>query len=116
MQSNSKLGKFEKSVLNNLIFKETKMQSNSKLNKFEKSVLKDARRLLPDLKFETMGKTTIAFQYVGELVEFATAICADTEKKNRAKVGKYWALTRFDAGQTVKLPFSQFHDMVYVNT
>ena len=88
------------------------MQSNSKLNKFEKSLFKDYRKMLPDVQFETMGKTTIAFQYVGELVEFATAICAPNEKKMRPKVGKYWAIVRFENNQTVKLPFTQFDNMV----
>ena len=84
------------------------MQSNSKLSKFEKSLFKDYRKMLPDVQFAIMGKTTIAFKHVGDLVEFATAICADNEKKNRPKVGKYWAMTRFENGQTVKLPFTQF--------
>ena len=88
------------------------MQSNSKLNKFEKSVLKDARKFNPEVHFAHMGKTTIAFQHVGDLVEFATAICADNEKKNRPKVGKYWAMTRFENGQTVKMPFFQFDNMM----
>jgi hypothetical protein len=88
------------------------MQSNSKLNKFEKSVFKDMKKFNPDVKFAQMGKTTIAFAHVGELVEFATAICADNEKKMRPKVGKYWALTRYENGQTVKMPFSQFDNMV----
>jgi hypothetical protein len=84
------------------------MQSNSKLSDFEKRCLKQFCDANPDVKFATMGKTTIAFQHVGDLVEFATAICADNEKKNRNKVGKYWAMTRFENGQTVKLPFTQF--------
>jgi uncharacterized protein YkvS len=84
------------------------MQSNSKLHKLEKSLLKDFVKFNPHVKFATMGKTTIAFAHVGDLVEFATAICADTEKKNRPKVGRYWAMTRFENGQTVKLPFTQF--------
>ena len=84
------------------------MQSNSKLGKLEKSLLKDFIKFNPHVKFATMGETTIAFAHVGDLVEFATAICADTEKKNRPKVGKYWAMTRFENGQTVKLPFTQF--------
>jgi hypothetical protein len=88
------------------------MQSNTKLNKLEKSLLKDACRDLPDVKFAQMGKTTVAFAHVGELVEFATAICADNEKKFRPKVGKYWAMTRYENGQTTKLPFAQFDNMV----
>ena len=88
------------------------MQSNSKLSDFEKSGLKAFMKFNPHVKFAIMGKTTIAFAHVGELVEFATAICADTEKKNRPKVGKYWALIRFDDGQTVKMPFFQFGNML----
>jgi hypothetical protein len=92
--------------------KETKMQSNTKLSKFEKSLFKTMQKKMPDVKFATMGKTTIAFKHVGDNVEFATAICADTEKKNRPKVGKYWAMTRFEYNQTVKMPFTQFDNMV----
>lgn len=88
------------------------MQSNSKLNKFEKALFKDYSKMLPDVKFAIMGKTTIAFKHVGDNVEFATAICADNEKKNRPKVGKYWALVRFENRQTVKLPFFQFDNML----
>jgi hypothetical protein len=88
------------------------MQSNSKLNKFEKSAFKDMKKFLPNVQFAQMGKTTLAFAYVGELVEFATAICADNEKKNRPKVGKYWALTRYESGQTVKMPNYQFANML----
>jgi len=88
------------------------MQSNSKLGKLEKSLFKDMQLFNPDVQFAIMGKTTIAFQHVGDLVEFATAICAVTEKKNRPKVGKYWALNRFEQGRTVKLPFFQFDSMI----
>lgn len=88
------------------------MQSNSKLTKAQKSLLKDARIMMRDVQFAIMGKTTIAFKHVGDLVEFATAICADNEKKNRPKVGKYHALVRLENGQTVKMPFTQFDNMV----
>jgi len=96
----------------NLIFKETKMQSNTKLGKFEKSLLKDFAKQNPHVKFAQMGKTTIAFAHVGKLVKFATAICADNEKKFRPEVGKYWAITRFENGQTALMPFAQFDNMV----
>lgn len=88
------------------------MQSNSKLSKYAKSQLKDLLEANPSVKFAIMGKTTIAFHHVGDNVEFATAICADNEKKNRPKVGKYWAMQRFDNCQTVKLPFTQFDNML----
>jgi len=91
------------------------MQSNSKLNKVEKSLLKDFAKFMPQVKFAHMGKTTIAFQHVGDNVEFATAICSDTEKKNRPKVGKYWAMTRFESGQTVKIRKYQFDNMLDVD-
>ncbi len=88
------------------------MQSNSKLTKSAKALFKDMRAELPDVKFAIMGKTTIAFKHVGDNVEFATAICADNEKKNRPKVGKFWAIRRFHNSQTVKLPFFQFGNML----
>ncbi len=88
------------------------MQSNSKLSKYQKSMLKDTMKFNPDVQFAIMGKTTIAFQHVNDLVEFSTAICADNEKKNRPKVGKFYAIQRFENGQTVKMPFFQFDNMM----
>lgn len=88
------------------------MQSNSKLNKAQKTGLKALKRALPNVQFAYAGKTTFAFKHVGNLVEFSTAICADNEKKNRRKVGELFAISRFDYGETVKLPFSQFDNMV----
>ena len=91
------------------------MQSNSKLTADHKNIFKNICAELPDVQFEIMGKTTIALKQVGDNVEFATAICADNEKKNRPKVGKYHALVRFWNGQTVKMPFDQFYNMVEIN-
>ncbi len=88
------------------------MQSNSKLTATQKNTLKTCQRANPDVRFAIMGQTTIAFKHVGNLVEFATAICADNEKKNRPKVGKYYALARFMSDQTVKMPFVQFDNML----
>lgn len=88
------------------------MQSNSKLTDLQKQFLKAKQLANPEVKFAIMGKTTIAFKHVGDNVEFATAICADTEKKNRPKVGKYYAIQRFENGQTVKMPFFQFDNML----
>lgn len=88
------------------------MQSNSKLTDLQKQFLKAKQLANPDVQFAIMGKTTIAFKHVGDNVEFATAICADTEKKNRPKVGKYYAIQRFENGQTVKMPFFQFDNML----
>jgi hypothetical protein len=88
------------------------MNANSKLNAAEKSILKDMIESNPNVQFEQTGKTTFAFQRVGNLVKFATAIRADNEVKNRRKVGKYWAITRFDAGQTALMRESDFNEMV----
>ena len=88
------------------------MQSNSKLTKYQKSLLKDYRKMMPEVKFATMGETTVAFKRAGKMVEFATAICAPNEKKMRPKVGKYYAIQRFDNCQTVKMPDYQFDNML----
>lgn len=91
------------------------MQSNSKLSKAEKIAFKIHKKTHPHIKFVHMGRTTIAFKHVGGLVEFATAICGATEKKNRPKVGKYWAMSRVMAGKSVKLPFFEFDNMLETN-
>jgi hypothetical protein len=88
------------------------MNANSKLNQDEKTILKDLIKSNPQVRFEHTGKTTFAFQRVGKLVKFATAIRADNEVKNRRKVGKYWAITRFEYGQTALMRESDFNEMV----
>jgi hypothetical protein len=88
------------------------MFSNSKLTKTQKAYLKEMAEFNPQIKFETLGELTIAFSHVGDNVEFATAICSDNEIKNRPNVGKYVALNRFENGQTVKMPFDRFDNMV----
>ena len=59
------------------------MFSNSKLTKAQKAYLKEMAEFNPQIKFETLGELTIAFSRVGDNVEFATAICADNEIKNK---------------------------------
>lgn len=88
------------------------MQSNTKLTKAQKTELKALKRALPNVRFAHMGRTTVAFKHTGDLVEFATAICAPNEKKYRTKVGEMYALNRFDFGETVKLPFTHFDNFV----
>lgn len=88
------------------------MQANSKLSKFEKSLFKLMQNNMPDVKFATMGETTVAFKRAGKMVEFSTAICAPNEKKMRPKVGKYFAIQRFENHQTVKMPDYQFDNML----
>jgi hypothetical protein len=92
-----------------------KAKSNSKLKKFEKAAFKDMKKFNPNVQFAIVKNTTIAFSHVGELVEFATAICADNEKKFRPKVGKYYALMRFDRQQTVKLNHADFYNTIQDN-
>jgi hypothetical protein len=88
------------------------MNANSKLNQDEKTILKDLIKTNPNVQFHQAGKTTFAFQRVGKLVRFATAIRADNEVKNRRKVGKYWAIIRFDDGQTALMRESDFNEML----
>lgn len=84
------------------------MQSNSKLTKAQKAYLKVMAEFNPQIQFEIVGELTIAFKVLGDNVEFATAIRANNEKKHRPNVGKYVALTRFENGETVKVPFDRF--------
>lgn len=88
------------------------MLSNSKLTKDQKAELKEMLEFSPKIQFEIVGNLTIAFSHVGDTVEFATAICADNEKKNRPKVGKYVAACRLVSGESVKMPFDRFDNMV----
>jgi len=88
------------------------MQSNSKLTAEQKDWLAIMSALHPEIQFEVVGKTTFAFERQGDIVEFATAICNDTEKKQRNKVGKYYALNRYFDGHTVKLKLEDFNLMV----
>jgi hypothetical protein len=88
------------------------MLSNSKLTQDQKDWLKIMSNLHPEIRFAIAGETTFAFKNLGDIVEFATAICSDSEKKNRAKVGKYFALDRYFDGHTVKLKFVDFDNML----
>jgi hypothetical protein len=85
------------------------MQSNSKLTAEQKDWLTIMSALHPEIQFEVVGKTTFVFRRQGDIVEFATAICSDSEKKQRNKVGRYFALRRYFDGQTVKLKVEDFN-------
>lgn len=91
------------------------MQSNSKLTHHQKNIFKIMRAESPDVDFATLGNTTIAFKPSGNLIEFSTAICAYNEKKFRRKVGKYIALRRLEAGESVKMIPYQFENMLKSN-
>ena len=92
------------------------MQSNSKLTTTQKLYFKNLKAAQTDVEFVTDGKTTFAFKRVGNLVEFATAVCSDNEKKNRRKVGQYYAISRFNWGNTVKLPDYHFSYLIDNNS
>lgn len=91
------------------------MLSNSKLTKGQKAELKEILEFCPEIQFATMGNTTIAYQVKGNLIEFSTAICADNEKKNRPKVGKYVTACRLVGGESVKMIPYQFENMLDSN-
>jgi len=88
------------------------MQSNSKLTQDQKDWLKIMSAAHPEIQFAIAGRTTFAFQHKGDTVEFATAFCSDSEKKKRAKVGKYFALCRYFDEHTVKLKLEYFNNLV----
>lgn len=92
------------------------MLSNTKLDSFQKDTLKFMRVNNPDVQFAHIGQTTFAYQILGNLVEFATAICSDGEIKNRKKVGKFHALERFENALTVKMLHTDFDFMIEVLT
>jgi hypothetical protein len=88
------------------------MQSNTKLTQEQKVSLKLLSARFPEIQFAIAGQTTFAFHRQGDIVEFATAICSNSEKKNRAKVGKFYAIDRYFSGRTVKLKLEDFNLMV----
>lgn len=89
--------------------------SNSKLDQYENDQRKivkaefkqDGGRVVND------GITTIAYlQVSANLVEFSTSICSPDEQKFRRKVGEFYALQRFEEGNTVKMRVPEFHTMM----
>ena len=88
------------------------MQSNTKLSVGQKEDRKILKMNMPSVKLVNNLQTTIAFQELGNTVEFALSVMSDNEKKFRAKVGEYNALMRFDDGQTVSMHRSDFHVML----
>jgi hypothetical protein len=88
-------------------------QSNSKLTKEQKADLHNYIASYPgNVEFAIIGRTTIAYEQVGDLVEFSTAICAASERKFRKSVGKLTALERLYDGHCIKLPAAQFEAMI----
>ena len=88
--------------------------SNSKLTPKEKSALKALRAALADVAvahFPAWG-LTLAYRSSGSCMEFSTACCSPSEKKYRKKVGAWFALDRFDAHETSKMPFDTFFEFL----
>ena len=89
------------------------MQANTKLGAFEKELLKNLKAVMPDVKVVNLdNKSTMAYLPRGNTVEFALSVMAPTENKFRRKVGEYWALTKFENGQTVKMDKFDFETML----
>ena len=91
------------------------MTSNTKLSPDQKAIL---REMLNDACLNRVhvvnldDVTTIAYQDNGQTVKFSLAVMAQDEKKFRAKVGQYHALTRFIHGdQYVTMNRADFNYM-----
>ena len=68
----------------------------------------------PMIQLHNNGETTIAFwdKPNCNTVEFALSVMSPDEVKFRRKVGEFWAMDRFDAGQTVKMKRVDFYEMM----
>lgn len=56
--------------------------------------------------------TTIAYTERGNTVEFSLSVASPDEKKFRPRVGAFYALDRFECGQTVKMKKEDFQGML----
>ena len=90
------------------------MQSNSKLTAEQKADLKLLKKHAKSNGTRIHSDaTTIAYKIHPKTVEFSLAVMSDNETKFRPNVGKYYALTRFNNGQTVTMAKNDFVDMAY---
>ena len=83
----------------------SKMQSNSKLTDYQKSLRKQMLAQFAGV-LATSGRVTVALERTGEKMgRFSLAIASEDERKIRRKVGEFYALNRFDDGdsQSVRL-------------
>lgn len=90
------------------------MVSNSKLNAFQKGMLIALRERQKNVKIVNDGNTTVAYREFPNTVEFSLSVSSDTEKKFRARVGEYYARSRMDWGETVKMRKADFYLMMEV--
>lgn len=90
------------------------MSSNSKLTPEQKTdlILIAKQAEIRDIRTLNLnGQTTMAYKDCGATVKFSLSVMAPDEKKFRAKVGKYHALTRFFNGEAVVMNHSDFETM-----
>lgn len=87
--------------------------SNTKLNPFQKGMLKGLREMQSGAVeiCNLDNQTVIAWRDRGNTVEFALSVMSPDEKKFRPKVGEFYARTRFDNGETVKMLREDFECM-----
>jgi hypothetical protein len=85
----------------------TKLTPEQKLNLKQLRVDQDGGVQIINLD----NKSTMAWQFKGNTVEFALSVMSPDEKKFRPKVGEYIARSRFDNGETVKMDRGDFGAM-----
>lgn len=68
---------------------------------------------LPGVTLKNNRETTIAFREKGNTVEFALSVMSPEETKFRRKVGEYYALDRYNTGQTAYMKKVDFYDMLF---
>lgn len=90
------------------------MTSNTKLTTEEKAELKEMKIAAANSNIRVINldnKTVMAYSVKGNTVEFSLAVMSPDEKKFRVKVGEYYALSRFELGNTVKMDKIDFETM-----
>lgn len=89
------------------------MASNTKLSTDQKLFRKEMREYAKHEKWKIAhnGVTTLVYKDRGNTVEFSIAVTSPDESKFRRKVGEYYALRRFEDGETVAMLRDDFHDM-----
>lgn len=91
-------------------------KSNTKLNKSEKESLNAMLYAMGANGFaHRLGhncETVVAYTERGNTTEFSISVASPDEKKFRPRVGAYYALDRFNAGQTVKMKKWDFAGML----
>jgi len=81
--------------------------SNTKLTADSKQYLKEFKKNNSDIRFFNNGIVTIAYtpEFTGsKMARVAISIMSDNEKKFRAKVGEYNALTNLESGIYITVP------------